>query len=144
MTARPHLADSDQVVLVDTQGNPTGVAPRSTVHGSNTPRHLAFSSYLSDGQGHVLMTRRSLSKQAWPSVWSHSACGHPLPGKSMEEAVSRRIREELGCVARGLQIVLPTFEYRATNPNGLVENELCPVVAGIIAPGEVDPDFERS
>ena len=69
---------------------------RAAVHHGNTPRHRAFSVYLIDTAGHVLLTRRSLSKLTWPGVWSNSCCGHPRPGETDVAAIHRRVREELG------------------------------------------------
>jgi isopentenyl-diphosphate delta-isomerase type 1 len=76
------VRDEDLVELVDQQGQVIGHAVRATVHHGNTPRHRAFSVYLSDATGRVLMTRRALSKLTWPGVWSNSCCGHPRPGET--------------------------------------------------------------
>ena len=129
----------DLVVLVDEDGCPTGTAPREGVHTPTTPRHLAFSLYLFDEQGRVLLTRRALGKRTWPGVWTNACCGHPRPGEAIGAAVRRRLGEELGVTVAELQLALPSFSYRATDASGLVENELCPVFVGVIE-GELDPD----
>ncbi len=73
---------TDLVVLLDEHGpalrhrTPTG-----TCTAPATPRHLAFSCYLFDEQGRVLLTRRALTKATWPGVWTNSCCGHPRPGE---------------------------------------------------------------
>lgn len=131
----------DQVVLLDERDQPIGTAPRATVHGTDTPRHLAFSCYLFDDHGRVLLTRRALTKVAWPGVWSNSCCGHPRPGEASEDAVRRRLALELGAVVTGLELVLPDFGYRAVDASGVVENEFCPVwLARISGPVQPDPD----
>ena len=89
------VRDEDLVELVDQDGHVIGQAARATVHHGNTPRHRAFSVYLSDAAGRVLMTRRALSKLTWPGVWSNSCCGHPRPGETDIAAIHRRVREEL-------------------------------------------------
>lgn len=134
------MSPDDLVVLLDAQDRPCGSAPRSQVHHGNTPRHLAFSSYLFDERHRVLLTRRSLHKVAWPGVWTNSCCGHPRPGEDPAEAVGRRIGDELGVAVADLALVLPDFGYRAVDPSGVVENEFCPVWLGRIS-GElrVDP-----
>ena len=85
--------DEDRVELVDEAGQVIGEAARATVHHVNTPRHRAFSSYLIDAAGRVLLTRRALSKVTWPGVWSNSCCGHPRPGETDVAAIHRRVRK---------------------------------------------------
>ena len=117
-------SEQDLVVLLDDDGTPTGTAPRLDVHGADTPLHQAFSVHLFDDAGRVLLTRRALSKRTWPGVWTNSCCGHPRPGEAVEDAVRRRVREELGVEVRDLRLLLPDFRYRAVDASGVVENEL--------------------
>ncbi|MDO4718839.1 MAG: isopentenyl-diphosphate Delta-isomerase, partial [Propionibacteriaceae bacterium] len=107
-----HAPTDDQVVLVDESANPIGRAPRLEIHTAETPLHLAFSTYLFNRHGQVLITRRALSKGTWPGVWTNSCCGHPRPGESLDDAMRRRIREELGAEVTTLSTVLPEFRYR--------------------------------
>ena len=115
------------VVLLDDVGNPIGTALKSSVHGPDTSLHLAFSCYVFNRDGEVLLTRRALTKATWPGVWTNSFCGHPLPAEALPAAVSRRARYELDIGIRELDVALPLFRYRATDQNGIVENEVCPV-----------------
>ncbi|WP_116115875.1 isopentenyl-diphosphate Delta-isomerase [Austwickia chelonae] len=120
----------DQVVLIGTDGRPIGTADRTTVHGTDTPLHLAFSVYLLDQDDRLLMTRRALTKRTWPGVWSNSCCGHPRPGETVPDAVARRTLEETGLNIDRLTCLLPEFTYRAVDAGGIVEHELCPVFVG--------------
>lgn len=119
--------EPDQVVLLDARGRPVGHAPRLEVHTTRTPLHLAFSCHLLGIGGQVLLTRRSLAKRTWPGVWTNAFCGHPRPGEPLEQAVRRYAQRELGVVLTELRCVLPDFRYRAVDPSGTVENEVCPV-----------------
>src|SRR5262249_42911816 len=59
---------------------------------------------------------------------------HPVPNEPLTAAVKRRIKYELGLSAANIRPVLPAFAYRAEMAGGIVENELCPVFAGLADP----------
>src|SRR4029450_9398591 len=101
--------------------------------------HLAFSAYLFDDDGRLLVTRRALGKRTFPGVWTNSVCGNPAPGEALLAAVRRRAARELGVDMTSLRLVLPRFAYRA-EMDGVVELEQCPVYAGWLAP-DARPDL---
>ncbi|GAB2511350.1 Isopentenyl-diphosphate Delta-isomerase [Corynebacterium atrinae] len=127
------------VVLADPSGKPVGTAPKATVHTRNTPLHFAFSCFLLNHEGKLLMTRRALGKRTWPGIWTNSFCGHPGPGETAAEAVARRSVEELGLregAVEEITEVLPDFSYRAVDSSGIVEWEICPVFVARLVEGE--------
>ena len=132
------------VVLLDEAGNAVGTAAKRDVHHTSTPLHLAFSCYVFDLEGSVLVTRRALHKPTWPGVWTNSVCGHPAPGEDLADAVVRRARQELGIAVSDLRLALPAFRYEAVMAGGVRENEMCPVFTAVTedevraAPDEVE------
>lgn len=128
------------VVLCTEDGSGAGAAPKSTVHGPNTPLHLAFSAYVLDPDGRFLVTRRARHKLTFAGVRTNSCCGHPAPGETGPDAVARRLESELGVVASDITLILPTFRYRALDRSGVLENELCPVFRVVARDATVTPD----
>ena len=125
------MTNNELVVLLDADGQPCGTAPKLEIHNRETPLHLAFSCYVFDRLGRVLVTRRALTKATWPGVWTNSFCGHPAPGEDMLDAIRRRGQWELGIEVSTMEQRLPKFRYKAVDMNGIVENELCPVFTAV-------------
>jgi isopentenyl-diphosphate delta-isomerase len=136
------MCAEENVVLLDDAGAAIGFTSKKLVHTEHTALHLAFSCYLLNDAGEVLLTRRALSKRTWPGVWTNSFCGHPAPEEAMHAAIVRRADQELGAQISQITLVLPDFRYLAVDASGLVENEVCPVyVARLI--GDLAPNPEE-
>jgi isopentenyl-diphosphate delta-isomerase len=118
----------EYIVFVDETGKPTGeTGEKLASHTNNTKLHLAFSCYIFDENGKVLVTKRADSKKVWPSVWTNSVCGHPAPSESFEDAIKRRAMYELGLEVSDIEVKLPKYRYKTPLYNGIIENEFCPV-----------------
>ncbi len=123
---------AELIVLVDEDGTAIGSMPKPLVHHGDTPLHRAFSAYLFDDSGRLLVTRRADSKATFPGMWTNTVCGHPGPGEADDEAIARRADYELGLTVDRLRPALPSYRYRAEF-RGVVENEVCPVYLGRFA-----------
>ena len=130
---------TELVVLLDAHGRAVGTQDKATVHHGATPLHLAFSAYLVDPEGALLVTQRARTKATFPGVWTNSVCGHPAPGEALDTAAWRRALDELGVTVGELRLVLPEFGYVAEMA-GVVENELCPVFVGVLPGRELGLD----
>ncbi|MGB7203658.1 MAG: isopentenyl-diphosphate Delta-isomerase [Pyrinomonadaceae bacterium] len=126
---RFYYAFDDMIVYVDEQDNVLATAPKLAAHNSDTKLHRAFSVFLFNSKGELLLQQRALSKKTWPGVWSNSCCGHVMLHETVEHAAKRRLSHELGIRVDKLHLVLPDFRYRAEK-DGVVENEICPVFVG--------------
>lgn len=117
----------DHVVLVDASDARTGTAPKLEAHRRGL-LHRAFSVFLYDASGRMLLQQRALGKYHSGGLWSNTCCSHPRPGEDTAAAAARRLREEMG-IGCPLE---PAFEfvYRARLPGGLVEHELDHVFVG--------------
>ena len=74
----------DMLILVDAQDRVSGAMSKKEAHqfSRDTPRgwlHRAFSCFIFDAQGRMLLTKRAASKITFPSVWTNACCSHPLP-----------------------------------------------------------------
>jgi isopentenyl-diphosphate Delta-isomerase len=120
---------TELIVLVDEHGAAIGTMPKPLVHHGETPLHRAFSAYLFDDDGRLLVTRRAEQKATFPGMWTNTVCGHPGPGEADADAIARRARYELGLGVADLRPAVPSYRYRAEF-RGVVENEICPVYLG--------------
>jgi isopentenyl-diphosphate Delta-isomerase len=125
--------------LVDEGGTTIGTAEKLSAHLAPGQLHRAFSVFLFDEQGRLLLQRRALGKYHSPGVWSNTCCGHPYPGEPPFVAATRRTAEELG-VAPVLLREAGTVRYNHPDPaSGLVEQEYNHLFTGLLR-AEPDPD----
>ena len=117
----------ENVILVDAFDKEIGVAPKLGVHRSGL-LHRAFSVFVTDEGGRLLLQRRAANKYHSPGLWSNSCCGHPRPGEATIDAAMRRLNEEMG-IQCDLNLI-GSFSYRARLDRELLEHELDHVFVG--------------
>jgi isopentenyl-diphosphate delta-isomerase len=130
-------SEAEQLILVDEDDNETGHLSKAACHDGDGLLHRAFSLFLFNDAGELLLQRRAESKRLWPGYWSNSCCSHPRRGESMAVATRRRLRDELN-VEAPLEFVYK-FVYQAAYEDVGSEHELCHVYLGRI-PEDIRPN----
>jgi isopentenyl-diphosphate delta-isomerase len=130
-THRIVSSEAEELILVDTEDNETGYLSKADCHDGSGRLHRAFSLFLFNEQGELLLQQRSMSKRLWPGFWSNSICSHPRRGESMEVATQRRLQDELNFETE-LEYVYK-FTYQAGFGAAGAENELCYVYLGRVS-----------
>ena len=128
-------SEAEELILVDDEDNETGYLSKAECHDGVGVQHRAFSLFLFNAAGELLLQQRSASKRLWPGFWSNSICSHPRRGETMQVATRRRLRDELNVEAE-LEYVYK-FSYRADFGDSGAENELCHVYLGGVGDGIV-------
>ena len=104
-------SDEERLILVDSDDHETGTSTKSECHDGAGVLHRAFSVFVFNRRGELLIHQRHPSKRLWPNFWSNSCCSHPRAGENVDVAVHRRLEQELGLSA-DLHYVYK-FEYVA-------------------------------
>ena len=121
-------SECEPLILVDSDDRELGWMDKSAAHDGDGSLHRAFSLFIFNGAGELLIQQRAPGKRLWPSFWSNSCCSHPRAGEELNEAVVRRLQQELGMQAK-LHFVYK-FEYLAHYLDLGSEHELCSVYIG--------------
>ncbi|MBI2583072.1 MAG: isopentenyl-diphosphate Delta-isomerase [Candidatus Aenigmarchaeota archaeon] len=131
---------SESLVLVDEKDREIGIEEKIKAHKEGK-LHRAFSIFVFNSKGEMLITRRAKSKYHWSGFWSNACCSHPRPGEPLEKAAHRRLKEELGFDC-GLKKAFD-FIYKVKFENGLFEHEFDHVFIGKFD-GKPSPDKEET
>ncbi len=127
--------DDEPLILVDENDREIGFETKQRCHEGQGILHRAFSVFLFDASGEVLLQQRSAEKRLWPKTWSNACCSHPRRGETVPQAAARRLSEELGVVVPITYLF--AFQYHATYRAAGSERELCHVYAGrLVVPAE--------
>lgn len=121
-------SEDEQLILVDSSDNEVGYLSKALCHDGVGVLHRAFSLFLFNESGELLLQKRSETKRLWPGFWSNSCCSHPRRGESMDIATARRLNDELN-IDTSLEHVY-RFCYTANFGVAGSENELCHVYLG--------------
>lgn len=118
----------EEVILVNEQDQQIGIMEKMAAH--IVPRlHRAFSIFIFNSKGEMLLQQRALTKYHSPGLWTNTCCSHPRQGESLEDATTRRLQEEMGMTCDLHEVF--TFIYKAPVGLGLTEHEFDHVFFGV-------------
>jgi isopentenyl-diphosphate delta-isomerase len=117
----------EEVILVDTNDVPLGTMPKMEAH-EKAILHRAFSVFILNKEGQLMLQQRALSKYHSPGLWTNTCCSHQRLGETNIEAGTRRLQEEMGFKTPLKELF--SFVYKATFDNGLTEHEFDHVILG--------------
>jgi len=126
----------EMLVLVDENGKEVGACEKFEAHRKGL-LHRAFSIFIFNSKGEVLLQRRALDKYHSGGLWANTCCSHPRVGEALDEAIHRRLQEEMGFDCPLEEVF--SFSYYVKFSNGLSENEYDHVFKGYYD-GPVHPD----
>lgn len=121
-------SESEELILVDDDDNEIGFASKAAAHDGTGIRHRAFSLFLFNDAGELLLQQRAPAKRLWGGYWSNSCCSHPRRGETLAVATSRRLLDELNFATELEHIYRFCYEARFGHLGS--ENELCHVFLG--------------
>ena len=117
--------EAEMLILVDSDDQPIGELDKAACHNGKGTLHRAFSLFIINRKGQILLQKRAKNKRLWGGYWSNSCCSHPRVGESMIESVIRRSQQEIGIKVEAKFIY--KFEYSAKFGEVGSERELCSV-----------------
>lgn len=124
----PVSSPAEPLILVDDEDREIGYLAKEDCHRGDGLLHRAFSVFLFNPAGELLLQQRSASKPLWPLYWSNSCCSHPRRGETVADAAHRRVAEELELACE--LDYLYKFKYHASFGEAGSEREFCWVYAG--------------
>ena len=120
----------EYVVLVDKDDNQIGLEEKVQCHLPNGKLHRAFTALIFDGNGNLLLARRSKEKMLWPRCWDGTVASHPREAETYVSSAERRMPEELGIQCK--MDYLMKFEYHVPYKDIGSENEMCGTLIGVV------------
>lgn len=120
--------DDEPLILVDSEDREVGFLPKAEAHLGSGTLHRAFSLFVFNPAGALLLQQRAKGKRLWGQFWSNTCCSHPRRGETMDTAIHRRLKEELGFACEFEYLF--KFQYQAQYDAEGAEHELCWVYAG--------------
>ena len=133
--------DLEELILVNSDDEKMGIRSKRECHLDQGELHRAFSVFIFNSAGEVLLQQRTAQKFLWPLYWSNACCSHPRAGEESEQAAYRRLEQELGITVP--LTYLYKFEYHAQYKDVGSEHELCWVWVGFAEAQDISPNINE-
>ena len=117
----------EKIILIDRKDRAVGTGEKLEVHRKGR-LHRAFSIFVFNSGGEMLIQKRARGKYHSGGLWTNTCCSHPRAGEKLEEAVHRRLKQEMGFDCPLKEVF--SFIYKVKFDNGLYEHELDHVFVG--------------
>ncbi len=111
-----------KLILVNENDEVVGKEEKLKAH-QEAKLHRAFSLLIFNSKNQLLLQKRSSKKYHCPNLWANSVCSHPTPQESLETAVKRRLKQEMGMEISNIKKI-GILRYKKEFENGLTENEI--------------------
>lgn len=135
---------NSKLILVDEQDRWKGTIDKMTAHQKGL-LHRAFSVFIINKEGEMLLQQRAAGKYHSPSLWTNACCSHPMAGEEVKDAAARRLQEELGFTCKLSPLYV--FQYKAYVGDQLWEHEMDHVFyghyEGVITPNKEEVQATR-
>lgn len=122
--------------LVNEEGETIGKATRRECHSGSKQLHPVIHLHIFNDAGELYLQKRSMNKDIQPGKWDTAVDGHIDYGETVEEALRREVREELGITE-----FTPQFMTRYIFESA-IEKELVNTFRTVYN-GEIQPDTEE-
>ena len=109
---------SEIITRVDKFDTEMGPIEKMEAHYKGT-LHRAFSILVFNSKNELLLQKRALSKYHSPGLWTNTCCSHPRFGEKLEDAIYRRLKEEMGFTCK---LKAFSFTYKVQFDDGLFEH----------------------
>ena len=117
-----------KVIVVDENNKKVCLKEKNAVH-IDGDLHRAFSIFIFNKRGELLLQQRSLEKYHSAGLWTNSCCSHPLLSEEGSEEAESRLRDEMGfsCVLKKVTRI----KYNLHLQCGMIEHESNDIYQGV-------------
>lgn len=115
------------ILKVDKSDRVIGEIEKEKAHKGKGVLHRAFFVIVFNKKGEILLAKRSKHKKLWPGFWEGTVASHQRKGETLEEAIKRRVKEEIGIKIQKIKFLFKFFYQDFFEKKG-VEKEICHVV----------------